>query len=162
MDAKRCCNFCFWEVGRQVKCKINILIRTNFMEVKVFVEVRSEDTEGEEVLWEQSHYLPRTQPSYLIITLERLMGMDNHKVCRVSWPRHATRDTWRVTCLGRPEEIVIVAVVMLIWLWSCVLFYLRSATFLFLEWVLIYPTPQGGIFLTRSFWLHLSFVISQK
>ena len=44
------------------------------MEVKVFVEVRSEDTEGgEEVLWEQSHYLPRTQPSYLIITLERLM-----------------------------------------------------------------------------------------
>ena len=50
MDAKRCCNFCFWEVGRQVKCKINILIRTNFMEVKVFVEVRSEDTEGEEVL----------------------------------------------------------------------------------------------------------------
>ena len=43
------------------------------MEVKVFVEVRSEDTEGEEVLWEQSHYLPRHQPSYLIITLERLV-----------------------------------------------------------------------------------------
>ena len=44
------------------------------MEAKVFVEVSSEDTEGEEeVLWEQSHYLPRHQPSYLIITLERLV-----------------------------------------------------------------------------------------
>ena len=69
--------------------------------------------------------------------------------------RHVTRDTWHVTCPARPEEIVIVAIVMLIWLWSCVLFYLRSATFLFLEWVLIYPTPQGGIFITRNFWLHL-------